>query len=137
MSAPQELMEQYRAAFVRADVRALVDCFTLPLQVLTITDGAASSSVAYDEEWPGVLDRLLGAYKRLGVTDCIPLGVEITEPMDGMAVVRVHWTLQRADREQVYDFTAVYTLALITGRLRIVALAHDELPKMRAALRAP
>jgi hypothetical protein len=137
MSAPQQLMEQYRAAFVRADVRALVDCFTFPLQVVTVTDGEASSSIAYDEEWPGVLDRLLGAYKRLGVTDCVPLATEITEPTDAVAVVRVHWALLREDREPVYDFTAVYTLALVAGRLRIVALAHDELPKMRAALQSP
>ena len=137
MSAPQEFMEQYRTAFMQADLSALIDCFAFPLQVVSATDGEASSSVAYAEEWRGVLERLLSAYKRLGVTDCVPLTVEITEPMDAVAVMRVHWALQRADREPVYDFTAVYTLALASGRLRIVALAHDELPKMRAALKAP
>lgn len=137
MSAPQQLMEQYRAAFMRADVRALVDCFTFPLQVVTVTDGEASPSVADGEEWPGVIDSLLGAYKRLGVTDCVPLATEIIEPIDAVAVVRVNWALLREDSEPVYDFTAVYTLAQVAGRLRIVALAHDELPKMRAALQAP
>lgn len=137
MSAPQEFMKQYRTAFIQADLSALVDCFAFPLQVVSVADGEASISVAYVEEWPGVLERLLSAYKRLGVTDCVPLAVEITEPMDALAVMRVHWALQRAEREPVYDFTAVYTLALATGRLRIVALAHDELPKMRAALQGP
>lgn len=137
MSAPQEFMEQYRTAFTQADLGALVDCFVFPLQVVSVADGEASSSVAHVEEWPGVLERLLGAYKRLGVTDCVPMEVEITEPMDAVAVMRVHWALQRADREPVYDFTAVYTLALAAGRLRIVALAHDEFPKMRAALQGP
>lgn len=137
MSAPQELMEQYRTAFMHADLSALVDCFAFPLQVVTVTAGEASSSVAYGEEWPGVLERLLVAYKRLGVKDCVPLAVEITEPMDAVAVVRMQWALQREDREAVYDFTAVYTLALAASRLRIVALAHDELPKMRAALQGP
>lgn len=65
---------------------------------------------------------MLGAYKRLGVTDCVPLAVEITEPMDAVALMRVHWALQRTDREPVYNFTAVYTLA------------YDELPKMQATL---
>ena len=68
---------------------------------------------------------MLGAYKRLGVTDCVPLAVEITEPMDAVALMRVHWALQRTDREPVYNFTAVYTLA------------HDELPKMQATLQGP
>jgi len=134
MSAPQEFMEQYRTAFVHADLSALIDCFVFPLQVVTVSHGEASSSVAYGEEWPGVLERLLGAYKRLGVADCIPLAVEVTEPMGAVAVMCVHWALQREDGEPVYDFTAVYTLVLASGRLRIVALAHDELPKMQAAL---
>ena len=134
MSAPQEFLEKYRTAFTQADLSALVDCFDFPLQVVSVADGEAATSVAYVEEWPGVLERLLGAYKRLGVTDCVPLAVEITEPMDAVAMMRVHWALERTDREPVYDFTAVYTIALAAGRLRIVALAHDELPKMRAAL---
>jgi len=36
MSAPQQLMEQHRGAFVRADVRTLIDCFTFQLQVVTV-----------------------------------------------------------------------------------------------------
>lgn len=127
-------MDQYRAAFKRADLSALVDCFAFPLQVVSVADGEALSSVASVDEWPAVLERLLGAYKRLGVTDCVPAAVEITEPLDAVTVMRVQWALQRADLEPVYDFTAVYTLAHATGRLRIVALAHDELPKMRKAL---
>jgi hypothetical protein len=107
------------------------------MQVLSVTDGDASSSVAHAEGWPGVLEGLLGAYKRLGVADCVPLAVEITELMDAVAVARVHWALQREDREPVYDFTAVYTLARIQGRFRIVAIAHDELEKMQAAGRRP
>jgi len=74
------------------------------MQVLSVTDGDASSSVAHAEGWPGVLEGLLGAYKRLGVADCVPLAVEITELMDAVAVARVHWALQREDREPVYDF---------------------------------
>jgi hypothetical protein len=127
-------MDQYRTAFKQADLSALVDCFAFPLQVVSVVDGEASSSVASVDEWPAVLERLLGVYKRLGVTDCVPAAVEITEPLDAVAVMRVQWALQRADLEPVYDFIAVYTLALAAGRLRIVALAHDELPKMRKAL---
>lgn len=134
MDTPQELLERYRSAFVRADVPALVGCFAFPLQVVSAADGDASISMAQAEEWPGVLERLLGVYQRLGVADCVPAAVEITELMDTAAVVQVQWALQREDRQPVYDFTAVYILALVDGRLQIVAIAHDELPRMQAAL---
>jgi hypothetical protein len=45
--------------------------------------------------------------------------------MPALAVAR----LRRADGGLVYDFTAVYALARAGGRLRIVAIAHDETPK--------
>jgi hypothetical protein len=134
MSTPQGLLEQYGRAFARADAQALVGCFAFPLQVISVADGGASHSIASAEEWPGVVERLLGAYRRLGVTDCVPLAVEVPTLMDAVAVVRVNWALRRQNGERVYDFTAVYTLVLIGGRFRIVVIAHDELRKMQAAL---
>jgi len=133
----QDLLEQYCAAFGHADVGALMNCFTFPLHVAGVADGEAMTSVAHAEEWPGVLERLLEAYGRMGVTVAVPLSVEITEPMNAVAVVGVHWELQRRDREPVYDFTAVYTLARTDGQLRIVTIAHDELPKIQAAMQRP
>jgi len=51
-------------------------------------------------------------------------------------MVQVHWELQREDDRPIYDFTAVYTLTRTEGRLQIVSIAHDELPKLRAAMNA-
>lgn len=136
MSAPLELLERYRTGFASGDVGALVACFTFPLQVVSVGEAEASITIVQADQWPGVLQGLLGAYKRLGVTDCVPVAVEATQPMAAVAVVRVQWELRREVRERVYDFTAVYTLVLTQGRLQIAAIAHDELAKMQAALRA-
>jgi hypothetical protein len=129
---PQELMAQYRAAFVHGDVEALVDCFDFPLQVVSIEGDRAEVSIAHGEDWPGLLQGLLGAYQRLSVTDAVPLSLDVSELIEGLAIVRVHWALQRADGAPVYDFAAAYTLGRPAGQLRIIALAHNELPKLRA-----
>jgi hypothetical protein len=136
VSAPRELIEQYRSAFASADVEALLDCFNFPLQVVSITTDQASVSIARTEDWPHVLDELLSGYQRLGVAEAVPLSLEVTEPIKGVAFVRVHWALQRANGDPIYDFKAVYTLARTDGRYRIVAIAHDELPKLRTAIGA-
>ncbi len=127
-------MGRYRGAFERADVDALVDCFAFPVQIVTVTQDGASISIADAGDWPGVLARLLGAYRRLGVASIVLQEMELHEPIGAVAVVRVRWALERADGGAVYDFTGTYTVASMDGRHRIVALAHDELPKMRAAL---
>ncbi len=136
MNAPLDVIERYRAAFTNGDLDALMDCFAFPLQVLSVAGDEVSITTAQLEQWPGVLARLLGAYERLGVTDCVPVSVDAAEPLRAVSVVRVLWELRREDHEPVYDFTAVYTLARTQGPSRIVAVAHDELPKMQAALQA-
>jgi len=128
-------MNKYRSAFSRADLQALMDCFSFPLQVISADRAGASVSVAGAENWPDVLQRLLDAYERLGVVDAAPLELTIDEPMTSVAVVQAHWGLQREDGDSVYDFSAVYTLARVDGQLRIVAIAHDELPALQAAIR--
>lgn len=135
VSPPHELMEKYRSAFSRGDITALMDCFGFPLHVLSATGAEASISVATAEHWPDALQRLLEAYRRLGVVEAVPLTLTIDEPMKPVAIVRTHWTLQRQDGGSVYDFTAIYTLTRIDGQLRIVAIVHDELPALQAALR--
>jgi hypothetical protein len=85
VGASEEFIDQYRSAFRRADVRALVDCFHLPLQIVSVTDGQASLSVVADgEEWSGVLERLVSTYQRLGVTEPVPRTLEVLEPLDGV-----------------------------------------------------
>jgi hypothetical protein len=129
-------MNKYRSAFARADLQALMDCFSFPLQVISADRAGASVSVAAAENWPDVLQRLLDAYQRLGgVVDAAPLDLTIDEPMTSVALVRAHWALQREDGDSVYDFSAVYTLIRVDGQLRIVAIAHDELPALQAAIR--
>jgi hypothetical protein len=136
VNAPRELMEQYRSAFASADVDALLDRFNSPLQIVAITTDQASVSIARTEDWPHVLGELLSGYARLRVAEPVPLSLEVAEPIEGVAFVRVHWALQRSNGDPIYEFTAVYTLARTDSRYRIVAIAHDELPKLRAAMSA-
>ena len=133
MLQASELIEEYRSAFLRADLSALVNCFHFPLQVASIDADEVSVSVAGSQDWPETLRGLLELYRRLGVANAAMLAVEILQPLDPVAVVRVHWDLQRADGTSVYDFTAVYTMVRMDGTRKIIAISHDELPKIRAA----
>jgi hypothetical protein len=127
-----QLIEDYRSAFLRGDLTALVNCFAFPLQVASVDGDRVSVSVAGSQDWPEVLSGLLEFYRHLEVADAAMLAIEITQPLDPVAIVRVHWDLQRIDGASVYDFTAVYTLVRADGTRKIIAIAHDELSKIRA-----
>ena len=126
----QQLLDDYRSAFLRADLDALVNCFGFPLQVASVIGDEVSVTVARSEDWPEALRGLLDLYRRLEVADAVMLAVEISQPLDPVASIRVHWSLERADGSSVYDFTALYTLARVASNFKIIAIAHDERSRM-------
>ncbi len=134
MTALKAFLDEYRATFTRFDLDALAELFAFPLQIVSATDDAPVISVSTRDEWPAVLRGLFGAYRALGIVDAEPLEMEITELAPKVGTVRVHWQLQRDDGSAVYDVTAVYTVVEVEGARRIVAIAHNELPELGAAM---
>jgi hypothetical protein len=118
------------------DRARLAELFAHPLLVVSARDDTATVSVSDANQWAGVLDGLLDVYRSLGVADAEPLDVRVTELTPTVASVHIHWRLRRADGDAIYDFTAVYTLAHVGERHHVVAIAHDELGKMEAAMGA-
>ena len=130
----QAFFDTYRETFARYDAAALADLFTFPLQVVGDAEQVTPISIASRDDWLGVLDGLLGAYRTLGVAGGEPLEIDARELTPRLASARVHWELRREDGSAIYDFTGVYTLAAVDGEWRVAAIAHDELPKLTAAL---
>lgn len=134
--ALQSFFSDYRTTFARLDREALLPFFALPLQVVSATNAAATVSMFDAGDWPAVLDGLLGAYRALGVADAEPLRLDVTEVAPQVLSAHVEWELRREDATVVYGFNAVYTVVEVDGALRICGIAHDELPKLEAALGA-
>ena len=128
--------DDYRATFARYDAEALADLFAFPFHVVSDTEEIAPMSVGSRDDWLGVLQGLLGGYRTLGVASGEPLAIDVNELSPRLATARVEWELRREDASAIYRFTAVYTLVRSGDRWRVAAIAHDELPKLQAALGA-
>ena len=136
MDRVREFMERYRAAFVRRDVDGLLDFYGFPMQLVAAGPIHPSVSVVAEEEWRLTVRRLVLAYRRLRVSSDSTGEFEVTRPLPGVASVRARWVLCGSEGEPIYDFTALYTVVDSENGPRIVAIAHDELPKITAALKA-
>ena len=128
--------DEYRTTFASFDLEALAALFTFPMQVVSAGDDDASVAVYERDAWPAILEMLFGAYRGLGVVGAELRSFEAASITPDVASVQVHWELRRDDGSAVYDFTAIYTVVSIGGTLRICAIAHDELPKLGAAMGA-
>jgi len=133
----ETFFEEYRTTFARFDREALLPLFALPIHVASATDGDVNVMVAGADVWPGVIDGLFSAYRTLRVVDAELLELDAVPVSDQLWSARVRWRLVREDRSAVYEFTAVYTVIEAAGALRVAAIAHDELPKLTAAMSAP
>jgi hypothetical protein len=126
--------DDYRSTFARYDAEALAELFAFPFHVISDMDEIVPLSVAGRDDWIGVLEGLLGGYRTLGVAAGEPLELDVVELTPRVVSARLHWELRREDGSAIYDFTAVYTVARVGGAWRVAAIAHDELPKLQAAL---
>lgn len=129
-----EFFAEYAADFATYDAATVAEHFAYPVQAVGDTDAEPDVNTAGREEWLLVLDHLLGAYRELGVTGAWLHSMQVTRLGCGLHVAWVGWRLLRADKSPVYNFKASYTLVASHGRLRISAIAHNEVPKLRAAL---
>ncbi|HEY3335756.1 MAG TPA: hypothetical protein VGK16_11040 [Candidatus Limnocylindrales bacterium] len=133
-AAAERFIDTYRRTFESYDVAAIAACYAFPVQVVGEADGVSVASIPTAEGWAAQVDRIVGAYRLLGVAGAMVARLDVDEVTPGIAHATVTWSLRTAAGDPVYDFTASYTLADLAGGTRIVAIAHDETPKLLAAI---
>ena len=134
MTSLDGFFESYRTTFARLERDPLLELFAFPLQIVSATEAGPVVASFDRQQWPGLLDTLLGAYRKLDVADAQVLELDVHEVSAAAASARVRWELQRADGSVVYRFTAIYTVVTLDGIRRIASVTHDELPQLQAAL---
>lgn len=134
VAAVDEFFASYRAAFERSDAAAVARHFGYPAHITSDDDDVALASIATEEEWIPQVQRLLGTYARLGVRSAHVVKRAVVDLSPQLHQVLLRWALHDAADEVLYEFDASYTLASVDGDVRITALAHNELPRLRACL---
>jgi hypothetical protein len=132
--AVQAFFDSYRTAFERSDARAIAGHFAYPCQLTSDADEIVLASVASQEQWIGMIEQLVGSYRRIGVSSARIVEFAATQLSPRLHHAVVRWLLHDGDGNVLYGFDAAYTLAEIGDELRITALAHNELPQLRTYL---
>jgi hypothetical protein len=130
----EAFFQSYRTAFERSDARAITDLFAYPSHVTSDTGEIGLLPIVAEDQWIGQIEGLLGMYSRIGVASALVLELGVTPLSPRLYQASVHWAIHDAAGDMLYRFEATYTLAEIDGALRITALAHNEVPQLRACL---
>lgn len=132
--SPEDFLARYAAAFASGEPATVATFFADPVHVVGETGGDPDVTCVERDDWLRILDRLVGAYRRLGVVRAELRSLEVSRLGDGVQVPAVAWALAREDGSPIYDFEATYTLVASLDGPRITAIAHNETPKLMAAL---
>lgn len=132
--AAEEFIEDYRATFETMDAAAIARKFTFPCHVVAQADGVSVTSVPDETAWTAVIERIVGAYQVIGVASASVESLRVVEVTPGIAHAVVRWGLRDAAEGAVYAFSASYLLVDAGGVVRIAGVAHDEGPKLQAAV---
>ncbi len=124
--------DSYRTAFERRDAAAIADHFTYPGHVTSDAGDIVLVPITNREEWIGKLEQLLGMYRAIEVSTAYVLDLTLTEIPPRLLQAHIHWALQNAAGERLYDFEAIYTVTRRDEACHIVAIAHNEMPQYQA-----
>lgn len=127
-------IDGYRRTFETFDLDAICGLFAFPLQVVGDAGEVGIVVVPSRDAWLPQVERIVGAYRLLGVASSAIESLEVTEVTPRVAHATVPWRLRDGDGGTIYAFTASYTLAETADGPRVVAVAHDETPKLAAAV---
>lgn len=130
----EQFLEEYRTTFSALDTAAITALFAFPCQVVGDTGTVGVVSVPTAEAWAAAIERIVGAYRVLGVTTATPAGVQVVPVTAGSALVALTWQLEDGEGRPVYSFDACYTVVDTGAGPRIVAVVHDESVKLQQAL---
>ncbi len=130
----REFFDAYRTAFEAFEAAAIADLFSYPCQITSDAGEIDVVTVPARDAWMPQLERLIEAYRSIGVRSAEIIELQVLELTPRLAQAAVTWRLVDAERQPIYDFDAAYTLADPGTGLRITAIAHNETPRLRAAV---
>ncbi len=128
-------LDGYQQTFQGFDADAIADLFHFPCQVTGDGEPATVASVPSREVWLGVLDRVLGGYRAVGVHTAERIETRVAQLSDHVAQATVRWRLMDERHHLIYEFDASYTLADLGRGTRITAIAQGRKPGSRVILK--
>lgn len=124
--------DSYLKAFEAFEPDAIAGHFAYPFHMTSDGDEVGLTAIPDEAAWSAEIGRLVSFYRDVGVASARMLDASSTELSPRVEQAAIHWQLHDSSGADLYDFHGVYTLAEVAGATRIVALAHDELPRALA-----
>ena len=124
----------YTAAFEALDVDAIADCVAYPSHIVSDGEEVGLIAMADRQQCLAAMDRVVTLHRKLGAPAGRIHDLSIMELSPRL--VQASLTMEVLDKSSshLYDFQAIYSLAKFSGAWRIVAIAHNQIPRLMSCV---
>ena len=127
-------LRSYRMAFEHLDPANIAGHFVYPAHVTSDAEEISLTPVSTNAQWLPQLESLVAQYRAIGFRSARIMETNTIELSPRLLQTNVRWELLDDAGAPLYAFDVSYTLVEVQRELRIAALAHNELPRLRACL---
>jgi hypothetical protein len=132
-----EFLSSYSEAFDAYDTRAIVDHYLFPCSIIGDAETLAPLTFKAPEQLSAGVDHILSLHREIGVKTGQPMLLEITELSPRLAGMMIRTRFRDAHGRALYDFQGFYSLARTDAGFRILAISHNQLPRLLACAGRP
>ena len=137
VSSVMEFLATYTRAFEAYDTRAIVDHYVFPCTIIGDAETLAPLTFKGADQLSAGVDYILALHREIGVKTGQPLLLEITELSPRLAGMMIRTRFRDAHGNALYDFQGFYSLVHTEAGCRILAVSHNQLPRLLACAGKP
>lgn len=132
VSSVMDFLESYRKAFENYDTDTILDHFAFPCAIVSDTETITPSLLRTREELRAGVDYVLSLHRQIGYKSGQVLRLEITELSPRLTGMMIRSRMRDANGSPLYEFDGFYSLARTGSGCRIMAISHNQIPRLLA-----
>lgn len=122
--------KSYCAAFETLDTNAIADCVAYPSHIISDAEEVALITMANRQECLAAMDKVVVLHRKLGAPKGRIHDLSILELSPRLVQASLRMEVIDGAANFLYDFQATYSLAKFSRAWRIVAISHNQIPRL-------
>jgi uncharacterized NTF2-like protein DUF6841 len=122
----------YRKAFESYDTEAILDHYVFPCTIIGDAEKVTPSFVKTREDLRAGVDYVLSLHREIGYRSGQVLALEITDLSPRLTAMMMRSRMRGENERPLYEFWGFYTLARTDSGCRIMAISHNQIPRLLA-----
>jgi hypothetical protein len=111
-------------------VEAIADCVAYPSHIVSDGEEVVLIAMADRQACLAAMDKVVALHRKLGAPAGRIHDLSIMELSPRLVQASLRMEVLDKTSSHLYDFQAIYSLAKFSGTWRIVAIAHNQIPRL-------